>query len=90
MRTESFFQIQWENVKSDTRFVHVVQLSEHSSVKITIIAECTPIPTGRVTAMHGVGVVFVQDAFQVFNLPAYIPVIQQVCVYVHMYTCMSI
>ena len=69
---------------------HVVQLSELSSVKITIIAECTPIPTGRVTSMHGVGVVFVQDALQVFNLPGYILVIQQVCVYVHMYTCMSI
>ena len=48
---------------------HVVQLGELSSVKITIIAECTPIPTGRVTAMHGIVMVFVQDAFQVFNLP---------------------
>ena len=36
---------------------HVVQLGELSSVKITLIAECTPITTGRVTAMHGVGVV---------------------------------
>ena len=69
---------------------HVVQLSELSSVKITIIAECTPIPTGRVTAMNGIVMAFVQDVFQVFNLPGYIQVIQQVCVYVHMYTCMSI
>ena len=33
------------------------------------------------TAMHGVGAAFVQDAFQVFNLPGYIPVKQQVCMY---------
>ena len=35
--------------------------------------------------MHGVGAAFVQDAFQVFNLPGYIPVKQQVCTYIHMY-----
>ena len=74
----------------DIGYLSLVQLSELSSVKITIIAECTPIPTGRVTVMHGIVMVFVQDAFQVFNLPGYIPVIQQVCVYVQMYACMSI
>ena len=75
---------------------HVVQLSELSSVKITIIAECTPIPTGRVTAMHGVGVALsrmlssVQPTWLHPGNTAGMCVCMYICVYVCSYVCMHV